>query len=450
MNRFWLGPFLILCACGAVTSQPKVTVEEDEWVSPDDGDILGIVVTPDLVIVPVGSSIQLEALGLKDTRETISLTDAVAWASSDALVATISNDLGQEGMLVGESAGVTTISADFGGLGSAPARITVTDAGLERLAITPGALTVGLWDTVQLSAEATFSDGSSSDASSQVRWITGDGSVLQLSGSGELEATGLGATTVRAEWNGVASESVDVEVVTSVDASSADLYFDWVSGVIDDGIFEVMVSIHNDSDAPVYDIWLDLFVDPDYTPGYGDWPDWYHQVEYLGPNESTTVVMSASTSASVHTYALLLDSLQMVPETNESNNLYEGSTDDFVGSGGGGSDLLPNLEISYVGGVSGLEETEYWVDVTNNGEGSSSSFYVDVFHDLDESEEPLSFADGDAYQFFDGGLAAGQTEYITLFVDATCDACGAWVVVDIYDMVEESNESDNSRFYAGP
>jgi hypothetical protein len=160
--------------------------------------------------------------------------------------------------------------------------------------------------------------------------------------------------------------------------------------------------------------------------------------------------MSASTSASVHTYALLLDSLQMVPETNESNNLYEGSTDDFVGSGGGGSDLLPNLEISYVGGVSGLEETEYWVDVTNNGEGSSSSFYVDVFHDLDESEEPLSFADGDAYQFFDGGLAAGQTEYITLFVDATCDACGAWVVVDIYDMVEESNESDNSRFYAGP
>jgi hypothetical protein len=453
MMRTGLGPLLFLCACGSGLKQAKVQVEE-EWVSTSGGDILGIVVTPDEVIVPVGTTIQLEALGLKDTRETVELTDAVDWSSSSPSVAAISNSLSNEGTLTGVSSGVSTIVADFGGLGSAPARITVTDAGLERLAITPGSLTVGLWDTVQLSAEATFSDGSSSDASGQVRWITADGSIVQLSGDGELEGAGLGLTTVTVEWNGVVSDPVSVEVIDEVQVSEVDLYYDWVVGVVDDGNFEVMVSIFNDSDTVVSDIWLDLFVDPGYTPVIGDWPDWYHQIEYLGAGESTTVTMSASTDASSHDFALLLDSLDTVTELNESNNLYEGSTEDEGGSAGGGStgggdDALSNLSITYVGGYSDGSQTEYWIDVTNSGEGFAGAFYVDVFHDAALSDEPELYSDGDAYQFVEDGLSAGETTYITLVVEEPCDDCSAWVMVDGYNMVVEADESDNTVYYDG-
>ena len=55
---------------------------EGEGDDPGDGDILGIVVTPDEVIVPVGTTIQLEALGLNTDRQTLDLTDAVDWSSS--------------------------------------------------------------------------------------------------------------------------------------------------------------------------------------------------------------------------------------------------------------------------------------------------------------------------------------------------------------------------------
>ena len=449
MTRTWLGSLVFLCACGAGLKSAEVSVEEDEWTSAAGGDILGIVVTPDEVIVPVGTTIQLQALGLKDTRETVELTDAVEWSSSAPSVAAISNGLSSEGTLTGVRAGVSTIVADFSGIGSAPARITVTDAGLVRLAVTPSSLTVGLWDTVVLSAEATFSDGSSSDASGQVRWITSDPSIAQLSASGTVQGTGLGATTISAEWNDVASDPVAIEVVSEVLSVETDLYFDWVSGVVDDGSLEVMVSIHNDSDAAVSEIWLDLFVDPGTTPSFGDWPDWYHQIEYLAPGESTTVTMSASTSAASHEFALLLDSLNTVDESNEANNLFEGSTDDEGGSSGCGVDALSNLTISYVGGFSDVTQTEYWIDVTNIGEGNAESFYVDVFHDAGLSEEPGLFSDGDMYQFFDEGLGAGATQYVTLIVDEACEGCGAWVMVDSYDMVEETNESDNTAYYEG-
>jgi hypothetical protein len=68
-------PLWWMAACGGLTETKTATepVEEGSSVV----DVLGIVVTPNEVIVPVGSSVQLEALGLNDERETIELTDAV-------------------------------------------------------------------------------------------------------------------------------------------------------------------------------------------------------------------------------------------------------------------------------------------------------------------------------------------------------------------------------------
>jgi len=413
------------------------------------------VVTPDDVIVPVGSEVQLEALGLNGDRQTLDLTDAVEWTSSASAIADISNDMSEEGVLRGVSAGTSVIVADFNGLESAPSRITVTNADLVRLAISQSSVTVARDDEIQLSANATFSDGSTSDASSQVRWIIGDGTVAQFEGEGVLEAVAVGSTTARVEWNGVSSDPIAVQVVEEIAPASGDLYFDWVSGVVDDGTFEVAVSVRNTSSSPVSGIWIDLFVDKDFVPTYGDWPDWYHMVEYIGPNESASVTFSTSTPADRHDYAVLIDSMESVPETDETNNLVQGATDEGTGGGSGGGEDdpvgtggTPNLLISSLYGFSEDGNTEYWIDVSNTGDGIAERFYIDVWHDRDASDEPAMFSDGDAYLMFDDGLLPGETHFATLTVPAVCDYCGAWAMVDSYNMVDESSETDNTYFYS--
>ena len=450
MDHLRLIALLLACACGTGIDGADGSTKR-VGTTPGAGDVLGILVTPEDVVVPVGSAIQLEALGLNADRQTLDLTDVVDWSSTNASVASVSNDLNEEGGLQGVTAGSAVVEAALDGVRSAPARIIVTDAVLVRLSVGQTSVTLAVGQALQLKANATFSDGSSADATSQVRWIIGDGEVAQFEGGGMLEGVGSGTTSARVEWEGVSSEPISVEVVDEATTASGDLLFDWVSGSIDDGTFEVSASVHNASSAPVYGVWLDLFVDQDFVPTYGDWPDWYHMIEYIGPDESASVTFSASTTADRHDFALLLDSMESVVESDEENNLVEGATDEFSsgGAGGGtvGSGGEANLLITYVGGFSEDGVTEYWVDVANSGTGVAERFYIDIWHDVPESAEPDLYADGDDYVLYEGGLLPDEVHYATLSVPSACDGCSAWAMVDSYDMVAESDESDNTYFF---
>jgi hypothetical protein len=438
-------PLWWMAACGGLTETKTATepVEEGSSVV----DVLGIVVTPNEVIVPVGSSVQLEALGLNDERETIELTDAVDWISGSPSVATISNGLSEEGTLSGLQAGTTMVYANFDGVQSAPSKITVTEADLVRLSITPPSVTLAVGDSVQLSAEASFSDGTSSDASGQVRWITANGSVAVLNGDGVLEGAGVGSTEVHVEWKDVDSDPIAVEVVDEVTSVDADLVVSSLFGSLGDGELTVMVDIENQGSAPVADFWVDLFIDPIAEPTSGDWPDVYQMVDYLGAGESTTVTFTRTSTASSHMFTVIVDPLNAIAESNESNNSENGS----VASGGshGGSDdpdELPNLTFSYVGGTSSGTETEFWVDVTNDGPVPVDSFYLDVFFNRSETDEPGVFDAGDAWKFIDG-LGAYETVYTSVVVEDSCTDCGSWLMLDGFDLNVESSESDNTLYF---
>ena len=49
--------------------------------------VIGILITPDEVIVPVGTDVQLEATGLSEDRNAVELTDAADWFSGAPSVA---------------------------------------------------------------------------------------------------------------------------------------------------------------------------------------------------------------------------------------------------------------------------------------------------------------------------------------------------------------------------
>jgi len=434
-----LGPLLIGIGCAI----PKGTASDTGGQGASSVDVIGILITPDELIVPVGSSVQLEAIGLSAERTSVDLTDAVDWTSDSPGVAGVSNSLEEEGVLNGLAGGVTTIIAVFDGVESAPATVTVTDAELSSLSISPPTVIIGQDDSIQLSAEARFSDGNSADASSQVRWITGDASVATLDGNGHLTGEGSGTTEVYVEWSGVQSEPISVEVVGgsggtgSVDLTIADVY----ATVDDDGALSAWVDVENLGSGTAAAFWVDIWVDPDGTPSFGDWPDAFDECEYVGPEETTTVLVQGyAGEGGTHELFVVVDSTDDIEETSESNNTKWVDTS----SAGGGGTGKPNLVIDYFYYYYDDEDglTYYWIDVTNESTADAGSFYVDVYHDA--YTEPVIGSTGDVYQLV-SDLPGGQTEYVELTVSDECDYyCESWVLIDSFDQVDESDESDNT------
>jgi hypothetical protein len=443
-----IGCSLVFCLSACTSGLlPKAIEDTGGFVSPSS-DVVGIVVVPAEVIVPEGTEIHLQALALNSERESFDVTDVVEWSIGSTTVAEVSNALAREGILTGQSTGVTSVHAEFDGVQSSPSRITVTDAELVRLGISPASVLIGVDDTIQLHAEATFADGSSSNASSQVRWITGNGSIVTLSEGGVLKAVDEGVTTVVIEWNGVESDPIEVTVTNDLDTSGVDLVIDGVHGDIAGGYLEIVADVRNAGTGVAEAFWVDLFVDPVITPSYGDLPNTYYMVDYLGPGESTSVTFSTSTPESAHEFGVLLDSMQEVFETEEYNNYAAGTTEE--GAAGGGetpaSSDLPDLEFFFVSGFSTDTTTEFWVDVRNNGDATSESFYIDVFFDSSIDTPPALYEDGTVFEY-QSGVGVGEVVYATLEVAESCESCGSWIMLDGYDFVEESDEDDNLFWY---
>jgi hypothetical protein len=261
-----IGCSLVFCLSACTSGLlPKAIEDTGGFVSPSS-DVVGIVVVPAEVIVPEGTEVRLQALALNSARESFDMTDVVEWSIGSTAVAEVSNALAREGILTGQSTGVTSVHAEFDGVQSSPSWITVTDAELVRLGISPASVLIGLYDTIQLHAEATFADGRSSNASSQVRWITGNGSVVTLSEGGVLEAVDYGETTVVIEWDGVESDPIEVTVTDDLDTSGVDLVIDGVHGEIDDDYLEIVADVRNAGTGVAEAFWVDLFVDPVITP----------------------------------------------------------------------------------------------------------------------------------------------------------------------------------------
>ncbi len=412
--------------------------------TPSGADIIGILITPSEVIVPSGGSLQLEAMGLNAERQAVTLTDAVNWQVEDGAVLTVSNEFDEEGMLLGLANGVTTVTAELDGLQSAPARAVVTAADLERLSVTPSELVVAQGDSIQLSAEAGFSDGSASTVNGQVRWITADGRTATISTDGMMSAMGVGLTEVWVEWKGVQSDPVSVEVIEILPTAASDLTIESVNAVMSDGSLTVSAAIKNSGSAPVAGFWVDLFLEPDGEPSAGAVPDAYRLVDYVGADAQTIIVFEVPTEQSGVEFAVVVDALDAITESDETNNVAWGSADEESVSPGDAAGL-PNLSVAYAGGFSTDSGTEFWIDVTNAGSAPASGFYIDVFVDRGPGDEPPLFADGDAWVLV-GDLGVGDTVYETLVLEVDCPACGSWVMIDGYDFVAESDETDNTRY----
>src|SRR6266516_1554979 len=205
---------LLLSACGG--SSVHVTAKNATLVS--------IGVTPANPNLPQGLAGQFTATGTYSDNSTQDLTAQVAWSSSNTGVATIDS----AGLATSVAAGTTTITATLG-LVSGNTTLTVTNATLSSIAVTPTNPSIANGTTRQFTATGTFSDSTTQDLTTQVTWSSSSTAVATISNAGGSQglatSVAAGTTTITATLGGVSGSTtltVTAATLSTIDVTPTD------------------------------------------------------------------------------------------------------------------------------------------------------------------------------------------------------------------------------------
>jgi hypothetical protein len=192
-----IGSADISCATGGFTDSSTVTVTASTITSID--------VSPATPTIAAGVQLQFTATVHFSNGVVQDITDSATWTSTNTNAATITNQVGFEGLATTIAAGTTTITASFGG-SSGTAILTVTNATLVSIAITPVNPTMAKNTQLQFIATGTFSDGTQADITTVATWTSSNTNAATISNQAGLQgdATGIaaGTTTIAATYQG--------------------------------------------------------------------------------------------------------------------------------------------------------------------------------------------------------------------------------------------------------
>ncbi len=184
--------------------------------------LVSIEVTPADPVIALGTEAQLKATGIYSDNSKKDLTETIEWYSSDDTVVTVTRGLARS-----KARGSAVIGVQSGTVsGNRP--LTVTDAELVSIQLTPVNPEAPLGTNRQFTATGIFSDGSAQDLTQQVNWNTADAAVAAVSSEagtrGLATALAIGATAVSAELGGVTGSTgltVTAAVLVSIQVTPA-------------------------------------------------------------------------------------------------------------------------------------------------------------------------------------------------------------------------------------
>jgi hypothetical protein len=118
-------------------------------------------------------------------------------------------------LATGNGQGVSSITAQFGGITSAPASLTVTPPILVSLAVMPGTASIAKGRTQPFTVSGTMTDGTSQDFSASAAWVSSNPSVASMSG-GIANGNGLGTSNITAQSGSITSSPAQLTVTAPV------------------------------------------------------------------------------------------------------------------------------------------------------------------------------------------------------------------------------------------
>jgi uncharacterized protein YjdB len=162
--------------------------------------LVSIAVTTTAPSIAPSTTSQFVATGTFSDHSTQNLTSSVTWSSSSAAVATISNTAGTKGLATAVGSGKATITATSGSV-SGSATLTVTNASLNSITVTPASPSIDVGTQQQFTATGNFSDGTTQDVSNLSAWTSSATSIATVtSNSGLATGRNQGTTTITASF----------------------------------------------------------------------------------------------------------------------------------------------------------------------------------------------------------------------------------------------------------
>ncbi len=206
------GRHYVLYQAGATPGQYSIAAHAQDGpadtasITVTTASVASVTVAPSSPSIGVGNTVQLTAT-LKDSAGNTLSGRPVSWASGSAPVASVNSS----GLVTGVAAGSATITATSGTVsGSATVTVTTTPAPVASVTVTPGTPSIGVGNTVQLTA--TLKDSAGNTLSGRpVSWASGSASVATVNSSGLATGVAAGNATITAT-SGSVSGSASVTV----------------------------------------------------------------------------------------------------------------------------------------------------------------------------------------------------------------------------------------------
>lgn len=219
------------------SSASTITNNNNNNDSNDGGDeeepatLSAILLSSSQTLLLVGDSSDVTALAAYSNGAFEVITDRVSWSVSDESV--ISLEEGEPAEVTALTVGSSQLVASFEGFDSEPHTFEVTGVPIESVALSAGASSLEVGDSLSLQATATFLDGSTAEVTEHVELTVSNSGILSVTEGANAAVTALaeGVCEVMAELDGLESEALSLtvsmpdlqELVVTADAAEMEI-----------------------------------------------------------------------------------------------------------------------------------------------------------------------------------------------------------------------------------
>lgn len=180
-----------------------------------DATVLSLTIEPDSITVEKGGKANITVMANFSDGTSDDVTSVATVTTDNAAIASINADNTIQAIGVGSA----NVTAAFNSAQSQPIPVTVTNATVSSITITPDPLSLAKGTSQQLTATAEFSDGTSRDITDDVAWSTANSNLVSVSSSGLVRAIDVTAGTIITADSGDVDATLNV-VVTNATVSS--------------------------------------------------------------------------------------------------------------------------------------------------------------------------------------------------------------------------------------